>query len=344
MKILNFQNVGFTVDVGHTEQEKVFSHQYIVFPLWSSIYSSYKSSDDKAEDCTADDAASKEKVQDPISEYDQALKNVLETMINQEKEATEHSNDVRKDTPVNTASVSRTFNPPHDPLMPELEDTAEIQTTGIFGNAYEEDDLDTNSHSYADENVGAEADFNNMEPSTVVYRNKKDKRGIVVRNKARLVAQGHTQEEGIDYDEVFAPVARVKAIRMDGSKRGAIPMQVDCHLDKSQCAESKDDKARIQNVPYASAVGSIMYAVRCTRPDVAFAQNITSRFQQSPVVWKSSKQSTTVQHAAEAEYIAIAEAAKEAVWIRKSSNGNNILFNDWSKTFCFNRMFASVFR
>nr|GEW04029.1 hypothetical protein [Tanacetum cinerariifolium] len=47
-----------------------------------------------------------------------------------------------------------------------------------------------------------------------VLKNKKDKRGIVVRNKARLVAQGQTQEEGIDYDEVFAPVARIEAIRL----------------------------------------------------------------------------------------------------------------------------------
>nr|GFC21512.1 copia protein [Tanacetum cinerariifolium] len=47
-----------------------------------------------------------------------------------------------------------------------------------------------------------------------VLKNKKDKRGIVVRNNARLVAQGHTQEEGIDYDEVFAPVARIEAIRL----------------------------------------------------------------------------------------------------------------------------------
>ncbi|GJV25783.1 putative ribonuclease H-like domain-containing protein [Tanacetum coccineum] len=47
-----------------------------------------------------------------------------------------------------------------------------------------------------------------------VYRNKKDERGVVVRNKARLVAQGHRQEEGIDYDEVFAPVAWIEAIRI----------------------------------------------------------------------------------------------------------------------------------
>nr|GFC13261.1 copia protein [Tanacetum cinerariifolium] len=47
-----------------------------------------------------------------------------------------------------------------------------------------------------------------------VYRNKKDERGIVVRNKTRLVAQGHTQEEGIDYEEVFAPVAKIEAIRL----------------------------------------------------------------------------------------------------------------------------------
>nr|GEV20207.1 putative ribonuclease H-like domain-containing protein [Tanacetum cinerariifolium] len=46
-----------------------------------------------------------------------------------------------------------------------------------------------------------------------VFRNKKDERVIVVRNKARLLAQGYTQEEGIDYDEGFAPVARIEAIK-----------------------------------------------------------------------------------------------------------------------------------
>ena len=47
-----------------------------------------------------------------------------------------------------------------------------------------------------------------------VFRNKMDENGIVTRNKARLVAKGYSQEEGIDYDETFAPVARLEAIRI----------------------------------------------------------------------------------------------------------------------------------
>nr|GFC23364.1 hypothetical protein [Tanacetum cinerariifolium] len=56
-----------------------------------------------------------------------------------------------------------------------------------------------------EESNGVEAD---------VLKNKKDERGIVIRNKVMLVAQGHTQEEGIDYDEIFAPVARIEAIKL----------------------------------------------------------------------------------------------------------------------------------
>ena len=47
-----------------------------------------------------------------------------------------------------------------------------------------------------------------------VYKNKQDQDGIVVRNKARLVAQGYTQVEGLDFGETYAPVARLKAIRI----------------------------------------------------------------------------------------------------------------------------------
>ncbi|GJS95371.1 hypothetical protein Tco_0802339 [Tanacetum coccineum] len=59
-------------------------------------------------------------------------------------------------------------------------------------------------------------------------------------------------------------------------------MQEKLKLSKSQGASTRAELQRMQNIPYASAVGSIMYAVRCTRPDVAFAQNMTSRFQQNP--------------------------------------------------------------
>nr|GFC82277.1 hypothetical protein [Tanacetum cinerariifolium] len=113
----------------------------------------------------------------------------------------------------------------------------------------------------------------------------------------------------------------LKRYRMDGSKRGAIPMQVDCHLDKSQCAESKDDKARMQNVPYASAVGSIItkdmflvyggnsdaeLQVKCycdagfetDRDDMKSQTGHVFTLNGGAVVWKSSKQSTTSQHAA----------------------------------------------
>nr|GEX76097.1 ribonuclease H-like domain-containing protein [Tanacetum cinerariifolium] len=112
---------------------------------------------------------------------------------------------------------------PDDLNMPELEDIS------IFE--------DSNEDVF-----GAEAELNNLEsifyvspiPITKIYKdhpleqvigdlhsapqtkrmNKMDERGIVIRNKARLVAQGHTKEEGIDYDEVFIPVARIVAIRL----------------------------------------------------------------------------------------------------------------------------------
>nr|GFD37548.1 putative ribonuclease H-like domain-containing protein [Tanacetum cinerariifolium] len=53
-----------------------------------------------------------------------------------------------------------------------------------------------------------------MQEELLQFKIQKDERGIVVRNKARLVAQGHTQEERIDCDEVFSPVARIEAIRL----------------------------------------------------------------------------------------------------------------------------------
>ncbi|GJT14597.1 putative ribonuclease H-like domain-containing protein [Tanacetum coccineum] len=250
----------------------------------------------------------------------QDFRAVLDNLHVQQKEG--YANNTNRDSTVSPSvsaagqSFTNADDLPTDPLMPDLEDTANLLNTGIFSGAYD------------DEDVGAEADLNNLEttmnvspipitrihkdhpkdqiigdinsatqtrrmtkiskelamvsyikkqrrtnhkdyqnclfacflsqiepkkvtqaltdPSWIeamqdellqfslqkvwrlvdlpkgkhaigtkwVYRNKKDERGIVVRNKARLVAQGYTQEEGIDYDEVFAPVARIEAIRL----------------------------------------------------------------------------------------------------------------------------------
>ncbi|GJV52541.1 retrotransposon protein, putative, ty1-copia subclass [Tanacetum coccineum] len=73
----------------------------------------------------------------------------------------------------------------------------------------------------------------------------------------------------------------LKRFYMENSKRGTIPMQEKLKLSKSQGASTPAEKQRMQNIPYASAIGSIMYAVRCTRPNVTFAQNMTSQFQQN---------------------------------------------------------------
>ncbi|GKE77075.1 hypothetical protein Tco_1543195 [Tanacetum coccineum] len=62
---------------------------------------------------------------------------------------------------------------------------------------------------------------------------------------------------------------------MDTSKRGYILMQERLNLNKTQGASTPEEVKRMQNVPYASVVGSIMYAVRCTRSDVAFTQNLS---------------------------------------------------------------------
>ncbi|GJT82393.1 hypothetical protein Tco_1056735 [Tanacetum coccineum] len=96
---------------------------------------------------------------------------------------------------------------------------------------------------------------------------------------------------------------------MENTKHRSIPMQEKLKLSKSQGDLSPAELKRMQNVPYASAMGSIMYAVRCTRLDVAFAQNITSQFQQNP----------------EAEYIAAFDASKDVVWIRKFIYGLNVV-------------------
>ena len=172
----------------------------------------------------------------------------------------------------------------------------------------------------------------------------------------------------------------VKRFGMENSKRGLIPIRHGIYLSKEMSPQTPEEREAMSRVPYASAIGSLMYAMLCTRPDIAYAVSVTSRYQADPgiqhwtavksilkylrrtkdlflvyggmeddlklvgftdssfqsdhddsksnsgfvftlnggaVSWKSSKQETTADSTTEAEYIAAAEAAKEAVWMKK---------------------------
>ncbi|GJR26681.1 putative ribonuclease H-like domain-containing protein [Tanacetum coccineum] len=233
-------------DAGKARVETVIGKDYILLPLWtqdSPLSSGLKDSPDAGFKPSGEEE--KKDAEDPRK--DSEIPSTEEPRINQENDAS----NVNSTNNINIASdenitnnvnvVSSTVNAdgievndvdqktsiklPDDPNMPELEDII-----------YSDDD----------EDVGAEADINNLDAfmpvspilttrihkdrpvwtlvdlpngkrdigTKWVCKNKKDERGIVIKNKARLVAQGYTQEEGIDYDEVFAPVARIEAITL----------------------------------------------------------------------------------------------------------------------------------
>ena len=55
-------------------------------------------------------------------------------------------------------------------------------------------------------------------------------------------------------------------------------------LNQFMCPKTPKEKEEMKNVPYASVVGSLMYVVMCTRPDICFAVGLVSRFQSNPRV------------------------------------------------------------
>nr|GFA00271.1 ribonuclease H-like domain, reverse transcriptase, RNA-dependent DNA polymerase [Tanacetum cinerariifolium] len=139
-----------------------------------------------------------------------------------------------------------------------------------------------------------------------VLKNKKDERGIVIKNKARLVAQGHTHEEGIDYDEVFALVARIEAIRLFlayASFMGFIVYQMDVKsaflygtineevysdvrssntpIDKENPWGKDETRKDVDLHLYIFMIGSLMY-LTASRPDIMFAVCACARHQVTP--------------------------------------------------------------
>ncbi|KAK1618252.1 hypothetical protein QYE76_023769 [Lolium multiflorum] len=80
----------------------------------------------------------------------------------------------------------------------------------------------------------------------------------------------------------YIPGQDSKKFRMDESKKGFLPMLPGKVLSKTQGPATAEERERMSQIPYASAVGSIMYAMLCTRPDIAHAVSLTSRYQSDP--------------------------------------------------------------
>jgi hypothetical protein len=74
----------------------------------------------------------------------------------------------------------------------------------------------------------------------------------------------------------------LKRFNMHEAKKGFLPMSHGVSLSKTQCPSTTDERERMNVIPYASAIGSIMYAMICTRPDVSYALSVTSRYQADP--------------------------------------------------------------
>src|SRR6185312_9393097 len=74
----------------------------------------------------------------------------------------------------------------------------------------------------------------------------------------------------------------LKRFNMEEAKKGFLPMSHGIHLSKTQCPTTTDERERMSKVPYASAIGSIMYVMISTRPDVSYALTVMSKYQSDP--------------------------------------------------------------
>nr|GEV26574.1 hypothetical protein [Tanacetum cinerariifolium] len=196
--------------------------------------------------------------------------------------------------------------------------------------------------------------------------NKKDESNLVFQNKARLVAVGYSQQEGIDYDETFAPVARIKAIRLFlayAAHKDFTIFQMDVkitffngilkeevYVGQPLVPTSMVEKAKLKldlvgkpvdHTDYRSMIGSLMY-VTSSRPDIMFAtyadharchldRKSTSGSVQflgdKLVCWSSKKQNYVSISTAEFEYVAVSSCCAQVLWMRTQLTDHGFFYD-----------------
>nr|GEY65501.1 hypothetical protein [Tanacetum cinerariifolium]GEZ56315.1 hypothetical protein [Tanacetum cinerariifolium] len=146
--------------------------------------------------------------------------------------------------------------------------------------------------------------------------------------------------------------AYILGIKIYKDRKGNLPLHHGIKISKDLCPKTNEELDKMSRVPYASAIGSIMYAMMCIMLDVSFTLSMVSRHQQNPgkghwiavknilncqtdkddsrsqsgrvfllnegvVTWKISKQDVVANSTCKSEYIAACEASNEAIWIER---------------------------
>ncbi|GJT10705.1 retrovirus-related pol polyprotein from transposon TNT 1-94 [Tanacetum coccineum] len=174
-----------------------------------------------------------------------------------------------------------------------------------------------------------------------VFRNKLDENGIVSRNKARLVAQGYNQQEGIDYDETYVLVRLVKTCVMNLPKimhdEFEMSMMVNLNFFLGlQIKQMEDDEEceSVDSTKYRGMIGSLFYPT-ASIPDIMLSVCLCARFQEDPktshleavkrifryikgTTLRIMKQTALAISTTEAEYVSAEKACQQALWMKQA--------------------------
>nr|GEY59650.1 retrovirus-related Pol polyprotein from transposon TNT 1-94 [Tanacetum cinerariifolium] len=167
-----------------------------------------------------------------------------------------------------------------------------------------------------------------------IFKNKKDESSLVIQNKEMLVSVGNSQQEGIDYDETFAPVAQIEAIRLFlayAAHKDFTFFQMDVktaflnrilkeevYVGQPLVPTPMVEQAKLKldlvgklvnHTDYQSMIGSLMY-VTSSRPDIMFATC------DKLVCWSSKKQNCVSISIAKSEYVAVSSCGAQVLWMR----------------------------